>query len=71
MNSGQTICLYVWTDASWNSSKFLDTDGHPDGIATLYGRMLLTDERPDALMSHPDESLGSDFSELESSQNLP
>jgi hypothetical protein len=58
-------------DASWNSSKFLDTDGRPDGIATSSEQMLLTNERPNTLLSRPDESLRSDFSELESSQNLP
>jgi hypothetical protein len=33
--------------------------------------MLLTDERRDTLLSRPDGSLGSNFSELESAQNLP
>jgi hypothetical protein len=35
------------------------------------GGILLTDERPDALLSCPDGNMGSDFSELESVQNLP
>jgi hypothetical protein len=33
--------------------------------------MLLTEERPDSRQGRPDEILGSDFSELESAQNLP
>jgi len=37
-----------------NSSKFLDTDGRPNGITHRL-----------------DDCLGSDFSELESTQNLP
>jgi len=32
--------------------------------------MLLTDERPDTLLSCPDKNKGSDFSEVESAQNL-
>jgi len=63
LKSDWTICHYVRTNATLNSSKFLDTDGRPDGIATSFGRMLLTDERPDALLSRPDGSLGSDFFE--------
>jgi hypothetical protein len=65
----------IWTDdirtnATLNYSKVLDTDGSLNGIATSSGRMLLTDERPDALLSRTDEILGFDFSELESVQNL-
>jgi hypothetical protein len=54
---------------------------HPDGCnLELFetsghwwasGRMLLTDERPDAVLGHPDGNKGSDFSELEFTQNLP
>jgi hypothetical protein len=33
--------------------------------------MLLTNERPDTLLSHPDGSLRSNFSKLKSAQNLP
>jgi hypothetical protein len=42
---------------------FLYTDGHPKGIAMSSGRMLLTYERPNALLSRLNGSLGSDFSE--------
>jgi hypothetical protein len=59
------ICHYVWTDAILNSLKFLDTDGLPNGKFSSSRRMLLTDERLDVILSCPDESLGSDFSELE------
>jgi hypothetical protein len=31
LNSSWTICHYVRTDATFNSSKLLDTNGHPDG----------------------------------------
>jgi len=71
LNGGRTICHYVEKDVTLNSSKLLDTNDGSDGIATSSGQMLLTDERPDALLSRPDRSLGSDFSELESAQNLP
>jgi hypothetical protein len=30
-----------------NCSKLLDTDGRPNGFATLSGRMLLTEDCPD------------------------
>jgi hypothetical protein len=71
LNSGQTICYYVRTDAILNSSKFLDTDGCPDEKFSSFRRMLLTDERPDVILSHPNGSLGFDFFEMESAQNLP
>jgi hypothetical protein len=48
LNIGRTICHYVRTDATLNSSKFLDTDGRPDGFSTLSRRKLLTDERLDS-----------------------
>jgi hypothetical protein len=64
LKSGRTICHYIRTDAILNNSKLLDTNGHPDGIATSSGRMLLTDKGTDG-------SLGSDFSKLESAHNLP
>jgi hypothetical protein len=54
-----------------NNTKLLDTDGGLDDITTSSERMLLTDECLDAFRSHPDGSLGSNFSELESVQNLP
>jgi hypothetical protein len=41
--------------------RLLDTDGHPDYIATSSRHMLLTDERPDASLGHPDGNKGSDF----------
>jgi hypothetical protein len=53
-------------DANLNSLKFLDTDGRPNGKFWLSGRMLLTNERLDVILSHSDGSLGSDFSKLES-----
>jgi len=43
----------------------------PYDIATSSRRILLTDERPDSRQSCPDEILGSDFSELKFTQNLP
>jgi uncharacterized ion transporter superfamily protein YfcC len=70
LKKGWTICHYVWTDVTLNSLKFLDTDGRPNGIAMSSGRMLLTDERLDDLQGRPDGFLGSDFSMLESAQNL-
>jgi hypothetical protein len=66
------MCYHdVWTDTSLSCSKLLDTNGCSDGIAMSSGWMLLTDERPDALLSLPDGNMGSDFYELESAQNLP
>jgi hypothetical protein len=57
--SVRTICHYVWTDVNLNCSKLLDTDGRPDELCfdkwasgrntTSFGRMLLTDERPDSI----------------------
>jgi hypothetical protein len=44
LNSSQTICHYIRTNATLNSSKFLDTDGCLDGITTSSGRKLQTDE---------------------------
>jgi hypothetical protein len=54
-----------------NCLKLLDTDGSPDGIATSSEQMLLTDECLNALLGHPDGNMGYDFSDLESTQNLP
>jgi hypothetical protein len=48
LNSGRTIFHYVRKDATLNSSKFLETDRHPDGIATSSGRKLLNNEPPDS-----------------------
>jgi hypothetical protein len=65
------FCHDVRRDATLNYSNLLDTDGRPDDIATTSGHMLLTDKRPDALLDRRDRKKGSDFSELESTQNLP
>jgi hypothetical protein len=56
-------CHVVQTDATLNSSKLLDTDGRPDGKFSSSKQMLLTVEHPDVILSRPDGSLGSDFSE--------
>jgi hypothetical protein len=64
-------CRDVQRDATLNCSKLLDIDGRPDGIATSSGRMLLIDECPDVLLGRSDKNKGSNFSELESAQNLP
>jgi hypothetical protein len=48
LNSSRTICHYVWTDATLNSLKFLDTNGSLDDFAISFGRKLLTDERLDS-----------------------
>jgi hypothetical protein len=37
----QTCCWDVWTDAIWNNSKLLDTNGSPDGKILSSGWMLL------------------------------
>jgi hypothetical protein len=58
------ICHYVRTDATLNSSKLLDTDGGPKGIATFSRRMSLTDEGSDASLGCLDRNMGS-------AQNLP
>jgi hypothetical protein len=50
-NSGQ---MGVWTDATLNCSKLLDTDGLPDGKISSAEQMLLTDERPDGIPRRPD-----------------
>jgi hypothetical protein len=62
----RTICHYVRTDVTLNSSKFLDAKGRLDDIATSSGQMLLTDEHPDGLQGRPDGFFGSNFYELES-----
>jgi hypothetical protein len=59
--SVRTHCRDIRMDATLNCSKLLDTDGSPDGIALSSERMLLTNEHPDALLSHPDGNTGSDF----------
>jgi hypothetical protein len=52
-------------DATLNSLKLLDTDGHPNGIAKSFGRMLLTEERPNVILGRLDGCLGFDFFDLE------
>jgi hypothetical protein len=71
LNINRTICYYVRTNATLNSSKLLDIDGGPESITTSFGWMMLIDDHPEALLSSPGGSLGSDFSELESVQSLP
>jgi len=66
LKSVRTCCHDVRTNETLNYSKLLDIDGSPDGIATSSGQMLLTDERPNSRQGHPNEILGSDFSDLES-----
>jgi hypothetical protein len=61
--SARTCCWDVRTDATFNSSKLLDTDGHPNGIAMSSGWMLMTDKSLDGC-------LGFNFFDLESTQNL-
>jgi hypothetical protein len=70
LNSDWTICHYVRMDASWNSSKFLDTDGRPDGKFSLSRRMLLTDERPDGIPCRSDRCKGTELIDLNSTQSL-
>jgi hypothetical protein len=41
LNSGWMIYHYIRTDAILNSSKFLDTDGRPDGKFSSFRRMML------------------------------
>jgi hypothetical protein len=63
LNSVRTCCHDVRTDGTLNCSKLLDTNGRPDGC-------YFTDARPDARQERADGILGSDFSDLESAQNL-
>jgi len=70
LKSVRTCYCDIRTDASLNYSKLLDTDGSPNDILMSSKRMFLTDERPNALLGRPDGNKGSDFSELESAQNL-
>jgi hypothetical protein len=39
----------------------MDTNGHPDGIVTSSGWMLLTNERSDDTLGHLDGNKGSGF----------
>jgi hypothetical protein len=66
-----TYCHDVRIDAKLSCSKLFDTDGYPDNISTSFEWMLLTNERPDAILIHLDGNMGSEFYELESAQNLP
>jgi hypothetical protein len=71
MNCVRTCCWDVWTDATWNSSKLLNIEDGLDGKFLSFGRMMLwTVEHPDEISHHPDRCKGSDFSNLESVQNL-
>jgi len=58
LNSGRVIYHYVRTDAILNNSKFLDTDGRPDGKFPSSGRMLLIDERLDGNTTSSGRLLG-------------
>jgi hypothetical protein len=51
-------------DASWNNSKFLDTEEGLDGKFSSFERMMLwTVGRPDGMSRRPDGYKGSDFSD--------
>jgi hypothetical protein len=50
LKSVWTCCDDVWTDATLNYSKLLDTEKSPDSIPTSSGWMLLINERPDAFI---------------------
>jgi hypothetical protein len=65
--SVRTCCHDVRTDATLNCSNLLGIDGRLDGLAMSSGRMLLTDERLDALLGRHDGNNGSKFSVLKSS----
>jgi hypothetical protein len=71
MNSIRTCFHNIRTDVTLNYSKLLDTNGSSDSFATSFGRMLQADECPDTLLVCPDGNMESNFSELESAQNLP
>jgi hypothetical protein len=58
LNSVRAICQYVRTDAIMNSSKFIDTDGRPDGKFSSSGWMLLTEERLDGNTTSSGRLLG-------------
>jgi hypothetical protein len=59
------------TDASWSSSKLLDTKEGPDEKFSSSGRMMLwTVGHSDGISHHPDSCKGSYFSDLKTVQNL-
>jgi hypothetical protein len=60
------IFHYIRTDVTVNSSKFLNSDGRPDGIDTSSRQMLLIEECLDALLSRLDGNLGSNIREINS-----
>jgi hypothetical protein len=64
------ICHYIRTDATLNSSKLLDTDGHPDRKFSSSGRMLLTNERPDGIPHCLDGCKGTELTDLNSAQSF-
>jgi hypothetical protein len=66
LDSGWTICHYVQTDATLNSSKLLDTDGRLDGKFSSSVWMLLIDERPDGIPCCPDGCKGAELTDLNS-----
>lgn len=55
----RTRCHDVRKDVRW--STYMDTNGHPDGIVTSSGWMLLTNERSDDTLGHLDGNKGSGF----------
>jgi hypothetical protein len=57
-------------DASWSSSKLLDTDGHLDGKFSSFGWMLLTDECPNGIPRRPEGCKGTELTNLKSTQSL-
>jgi hypothetical protein len=61
----RTSCWNVRTDASWSSSKLLDTKEGPDGKFSSSGRMMLwTNGHPDGISCRSNGCKGSDFSDL-------
>jgi len=62
----RTCCWNVQTDASWSSSKLLDTEEGPDGKFSSFGRMLLTDERPEGIPRRPNGCKGTELTNLNS-----
>jgi len=53
-------------NASWSSSKLLDTEEGPNGKFSSSGRMMLwTVERPDGVTRRPDGCKGTEFNCLE------
>jgi hypothetical protein len=63
------IYHYVWMDAILYSSKFLDTDGRPNGKFSSSGRMLLTEERPEGIPRCPNGCKGTELADLNYAQS--